>query len=95
MTRTELDRRLQLVDPKLHLRERGWGDIVGVFYGSEYLFRIGKGEINFNGYRYIMTDPNLNHTQGTPMKRGRKTLTRLLSRYIKTDAQRTSLLWGL
>lgn len=96
MTLEEFDRRLKAIDPRLHVRTRGPHDVGGIFLGSEYLIRITKGELNLNGYRYTYFTDTLQKVQGNIMKRGRKTIVKLLQgRIPMTMSQRASLLWGV
>jgi hypothetical protein len=96
MTIDDFARRLKEVDPRLHIRVRGPLDVGGIFLGSKYLLRITKGEINLNGYRYTYFTDRLEKVEGNIMKRGRKTIVKLLQQYIPlTMEQRASLLWGI
>jgi hypothetical protein len=95
MTLEDFNQRLQNVDPKLHVRVNGRGDIAGLFYGTEYIARMTRGELNINGYRIDLIDQG-QINEGCIMKRGRKTLVKLLQgRLPLTLKQRASLLWGL
>lgn len=97
-----LQRFLQLAkkaNPKLRLRVRGYGDIVALYGGHAYILRMTKGELNLNGYRLQVPNPEdpLHPIQGPIQKRGRKTVINLLRnhRWITTQKQISSLMWGL
>ena len=95
MTIQAFEQLLKQVDPRLHIRMRGPLDVGGIFKGSEYLIRITKGELNLNGYRlsYRMTDGSI---KSNIMKRGRKTIVKLLATRIPlSQEQRGLLLWGV
>lgn len=97
MTLHEFERRLKKINPQLHLRQRGYGDIVGIFLGNEYLVRMSRGEVPLNGYREKYIDPaTVQMTAGRIMKRGRMTLTRILEArgLIKGPRDRAILIWG-
>lgn len=106
MTPQKLQRILTKINPKLRLRRRfdkGGGDVVGVFVGmsgkSGYLLRMNKGDVPLTGHRFKYHDPQRlgSYTYGRIQKRGRKTVVTLLKNYgwIKTQAQRSAVLWGL
>jgi hypothetical protein len=80
---------LERIDPRLKVRVRGKGDIVGVFAGvsgrAGYICRLSKGELHMNGFRFMLPDPdhNLRMVQGPIQKRGRKTVINLLRNFSK------------
>lgn len=94
---------LKKIDPRLTLRVRGKGDVVGVFIGTTgragYICRFSRGEITLNGYRWAMPDPQnpFNKLQGRIKKRGRKTVINLLRNYrwVQNHHQRTMLTYGI
>ena len=102
MTLDKFQRLLKKVNPKLKIRQRGFGDVVGIFAGvngrSGYIARLGKGELQLRGFRYELVNPNnpFQNLQGKIKKRGRVTLINLLQNYrwIKNHKQRSMLLWG-
>lgn len=96
MTISQFESLLKQVDPRLHIRIRGPLDVGGIFLGSEYLIRVTKGELNLNGYRYEYFTDQLQRVQGNIMKRGRKTIVKLLGARIPLSVeQRSLLLWGV
>lgn len=103
MTLGKFQRLLKLIHPKLRIRQRGYGDIGGLFVGlsgkSGYIARITKGELQLHGYRFQVVDPSNNLrtvNAGGIQKRGRKTLINLLRnwRWIKNHYQVSMLLHG-
>lgn len=103
MTLGRFQRLLTKVNPKLRLRYRNYGDIVGLFSGksgkSGYILRMTKGEFTLSGYREMIVDPanNMQLAQGNIKKRGRKTVVNILRNYrwIKNHHQRTMLIYGI
>tara|TARA_R110000868_G_C10972640_1_gene770684 strand:- start:19549 stop:19842 length:294 start_codon:yes stop_codon:yes gene_type:complete len=97
MTLPLFEQLLKKVDPRLHIRVRGTGDVGGIFRGSEYLVRITKGELNLNGYRYTYFTDRLQKVEGNIMKRGRKTIVKMLQArgVVKSQKERSLLLWGI
>lgn len=99
MTLKRFQQLLKEVNPKLKLKIRGYGDIVGLYGGYHYICRMTKGELCVNGYRIMVQDPNnpLGMKQGIIKKRGRKTIVNILHKngWIKGYKQRSKLLWGL
>lgn len=95
MTLEELDARLKIIDPLLHVRYRGQGNITGVFHGSEYVTRMDYGELNVNGFRWKYYGRDLSVREGRIQKRGRKTLIKLLGNHVKTLEDKASILWGI
>jgi len=102
MTLSKFQRLLKKINPKLRIRQRGWGDCGGIFAGisgkSGFIVRISKGELQLRGYRYELVDPK-NPFQTLPgriRKRGRATLVIILKnwRWIKNHKQKSMLLWG-
>lgn len=45
MTLRAFEQALQKKNPKLRIREAGYGDIAGIYAGETYLLRVNKGEI--------------------------------------------------
>jgi hypothetical protein len=94
---------LRRIDPKLQVRVRGTGDVVGVFVGTAgkggYICRMSKGELQLNGYRWALADPKnpFNKLNGRIKKRGRKTVINLLRNYrwVQNHYQRSMLTWGI
>jgi hypothetical protein len=97
MTLQQFEDNLKRVNPRLRLRSRGYGDIIGLYDGDKYLIRMSKGEFNLNGYRKKYIHDNLSVSFGTIQKRGRKTVVRMLQRmgYIKNLKDYSLLLWGV
>lgn len=103
MTLSRFNKLLKKVNPKLRVRVRGYGDIVGVFAGlsgkSGYICRMTKGELTLAGYRELIVDPTnkMQLKQGIIKKRGRKTVINLLKswRWVKNHRQTSMLLWGI
>lgn len=100
MTLSKFNKLLKLINPKLHIKQRGYGDIGGVYAGSRgYIARVTKGELTMNGYRVAVVDPlhPMLMKQGRIQKRGRKTLINLLRNYrwIPKHEHRTMLTWGI
>ncbi len=96
MTISQLEDRLKSIDSRLSVRMRGPHDVGGIFLGSKYLLRLTKGELNLNGYRYMTYTSDMKWIQGNIMKRGRKTIVKLLQIYVPmTLEQRASILWGI
>lgn len=99
MTLQRFQQLLKQANPKLRLRERGYGDIVALYGGYSYILRMTKGELNLNGWRLQLPNPNdpLHPIQGPIQKRGRKTVVNLLRnhRWITTHKQISSLMWGI
>lgn len=102
MTLRHFEKLLKKVSPKLMLRYRNYGDIVGLFAGKSgktgYILRMTKGEFNLAGYRaavYNQTDLFAPPLNGNIKKRGRKTVINILRNYrwIKSHRQ-TSMLLG-
>lgn len=96
MTLKQFERRLQKVNPLLHLKHRAFGDIVGLYAGPNYICRLTKGELATNGYRIQRVDPQdpLSQMTGSIKKRGRKTVINLLRNYrwVTTLRQRSYLM---
>lgn len=97
MTIDQFEVNLKKVNPRLNIKQRGYGDIVAVFDGSKYLIRMSQGEFNLSGYRkkYIMSD--LSTEYGNIEKRGRKTVVRMLQKmnYVNNLEDYKLLLWGV
>lgn len=95
MTLDEFERRLKVCNPRLNLRRRGRSDVVGVFDGNDFLFRLNQGELQLNGYRMKYFTDHLETHYGPIERRGRKTAVRLLEKMGKvTIHDRGYLLWG-
>jgi hypothetical protein len=102
MTLGKFERLLKKINPKLKIRQRGFGDVGGIFVGlngkSGYIARLSKGELQLRGFRYELVNPTnpFMNLQGKIKKRGRVTLINLLQNYrwIKNHKQRSMLLWG-
>ena len=103
MTLSRFQYLLKKVNPKLRIRQRGWGDVGGIFVGlsgkSGYIVRISKGELHLNGFRVALVNPEnkMELIQGSIKKRGRKTLIRLLKNWgwVKNHQQVSMLTWGI
>ena len=99
MTLAKFQKQLKKVNPKLTVRQRGFGDIGGIFGDGKYIARITKGELNMRGYRHrvINKDNPTQYIDGNIKKRGRVTLVNLLRNYrwIKNHKQKSMLLWGI
>jgi len=103
MTLSRFNRLLKKVNPQLHLRHRGYGDIVGLFAkgqgNSGYIARMTKGELTTAGWREAVrsADNIMEVKQGRIKKRGRKTIIMILRNYrwLKTHKQRSMLSWGI
>lgn len=101
MTLQKFAATLKKINPKLRLKVRGNGDIIGLFgglNGANYICRLTKGELTTDGYRHILHDSNnLSETRVGPIKkRGRKTVINLLRNYrwLTHHKQRSALMWG-
>lgn len=94
---------LKRINPKLRVRQRGYGDVGGLFVGlggkSGYIARITKGDLTMKGYREAIVDPHnrMRLIEGRIKKRGRVTLVNILRNYrwAKTHQQRSMLLFGI
>lgn len=103
MTTGKFNRLLKKVNPKLTLRQRGYGDVIGLYAGksgkSGYIARMTKGEQTVNGFRYMVPDPDnpMKLVPGNIQKRGRRTIIKLLKNYrwIKKPQQASMLMWGI
>jgi len=103
MTLKRFEKLLKQVNPKLRIRQRGWGDVGGIFAGkfgkAGYIARITKGELNLHGYRAEIVDPAnpARLIKGKIRKRGRKTLVMLLRnwRWLPRVRDRCLVLWGI
>lgn len=96
MTLSKFQKLLKQIHPSLRLRQRRYGDIVGLYAGSGYICRLTKGELATQGYKLQFRDPkNLSSTFQMIAKRGRKTVINILRNYrwVKNHRQR-SLLMG-
>lgn len=96
MTLGQFERQLKKISPKLRIRQRGYGDIVGLYGGSGYICRLTKGELNMNGYKTVNMNPDTGEQMGaTITKRGRKTVLNLLRNFRWINArQRSQIIWG-
>jgi len=96
MTLQTFEQRLQSINPRFRIRQRGYGDIVGIYLGDEFIVRATKGELNLNGYRFRYYSQTMEKKEGNIMKRGRKTLVKMLERHFKDKVKdRAYLLWGV
>lgn len=99
MTLGRFQKLLKKVHPRLKLKYRGYGDIIGLYGAHAYILRMTKGEFNFNGWRLQLPNPEdpLNPIQGRIMKRGRKTVVNILRshRWATNHRDRTMLLYGI
>lgn len=104
MTISRFQKLLKIVNPKLRIRFRGPGDVGGIFAGmsgkSGYIARVTKGELQLNGFRMLIVNPNNKMelvNKGIIKKRGRKTLINLLRNWgwIKHPWQVSMLSWGI
>lgn len=96
MTLKQFEQRLKKIDPKFRVKPRGYGDITGIFHGSDYVCRATKGELNLNGYRFKYFNSDMSVSYGTIQKRGRKTLVNIIAqRFHLNTKQRAYLLWGV
>lgn len=103
MTLGRFNKLLKLIHPSLRIRQRGFGDIGGIFVGlsgkTGYIARITKGDLTMNGYRVMKVNPTnpLLMQTGRIQKRGRKTLINILRNYrwVKNHQQRTMLTLGI
>lgn len=103
MTLGRFQKLLKLVNPKLRIRQRAYADVGGIFVGlsgkAGYIARITKGELQMNGYRHAVVDPQnkMRLKQGFIKKRGRKTLINILRNYrwIKNHRDFTMLTFGI
>jgi len=89
MTLHEFEKRMKTICPDFKLKKRGDANIVGLYFGTEYLFRVNKGELNMLGWK--------NHTPGiaVPMSRGRHTVVQILTKWHKIKySDRSYLLYG-
>jgi len=103
MTIKRFETLLKRVNPKLRIRQKGFGDVGGIFVGlsgkTGYIARMSKGELHMNGFRHVLVDPEnpMGQKDGFIKKRGRKTLIMLMRnwRWIKTHKQKSMLMYGL
>lgn len=99
MTLRRFQQLLKKANPKLRLKVRGYGDIVGLYGSYHYILRMTKGELHLNGHRLGLPNPDdpTKPVQGMIQKRGRKTIINILRnhRWITNHRQRTMLLWGI
>lgn len=102
MTLGKFNKLLKIVNPKLSVRQRGYGDVGGIFVGvsgrTGYIARITKGELTMKGYRWQIFDWKTKQTvEGNIKKRGRKTLISILrqNRWITNHRYISMLLWGI
>lgn len=99
MTRSQFQRLLNKVSPNLRLRDKGTGNVIGVFSGKKgragYICRMSKGEVHLNGYRLYFNTPD--GPTSRIKSRGRKTVINLLRsyRWITNHKQRTMLTYGV
>lgn len=99
MTLQRFETLLKRINPRLKLRHRRTGDVVGLFVGRSsgrgYICRLGKGELHLTGYSHYFKegDSYVNKIA----KRGRKTLIALLRNYrwVTNAKQRCMLTWGI
>lgn len=100
MTLQQFQALLKRIDPKLRLRIRRHGDIVGLFVGysgkSGYICRMSKGELHLTGFSYYYKNED-GEIVSRIAKRGRKTVINLLRNYrwVTNHYQRSMLLWGI
>lgn len=102
MVISRFEQLLKDANPKLHIRVRGninnSQDVLGLFGGPHYIARMTAGELQRNGYRYQVVDPNnpMVMVNGNIQKRGRKHLLNILynHRWI-TYFDRTRILNGI
>lgn len=96
MTLKQFETILKQVHPSLHLKVRGYGDIIGLYAGNGYICRLTKGDLAVNGYRIERIDPTnpLSVMTGDIKKRGRKTVINILRNYrwVKHHKQRSALM---
>lgn len=99
MTLKNFARLLKEANPKLHLKVRSYGDIIGLYGGPHYILRMTKGELHMNGYRLQRANPDdpFHPIQGNIQKRGRKTIINILRshRWVTNHKDRSRLLYGL
>jgi hypothetical protein len=99
MTLTRFQKLLKQINPKLTLRIRSRGDIVGLFVGmsgkSGYLVRLCKGELQINGYKKMVEDDGMEFS--VIAKRGRRTIANMLKEkgWIRNHKQMTALVYGV
>ena len=51
MTLQKLEQAIKKYVPDIWFRQAGYGDIVGVYKGSDYLFRLSKGDVPLYTWR--------------------------------------------
>ena len=99
MTLQRFEQLLKKVNPRFRVRQKSYGDVVGLYCGPHYILRMTKGELNFNGYRLQIQNPEdpLNPIQGRIMTRGRKTIISILRshRWVTKRKDTTMLLYGI
>lgn len=103
MTIAKFQKLLKKINPRLRIRQRGVGDVAGVFVGHSgkggYICRMNKGELTMDGYRWMVRDPSnpMRYIPGRIKKRGRKTIINLLRNYrwVTNHKQRSMLTWGI
>ena len=100
MTLQKFQKLLKKIDPRLRLRIKHSGDVVGLFIGisgkTGYICRMSKGELHANGFRIYYKDQD-DKLVSRIQKRGRKTIVNLLRNYrwITNHYQRTMLTQGI
>lgn len=105
MTLSRFQTLLKKIDPRLRVRVKGSGDVVGLFIGlagrSGYICRLSKGELNARGFRHVFKDANNLGAQDVYnskiQKRGRLTVINLLRNYrwVTNHKQRSMLAYGI
>lgn len=99
MTLKTFEKRLKAINPRLKLKVRHYGDIIGLYVGYNYVLRMTKGELQMNGYRLQMPNPNdpFHPITGNIVKRGRKTIVNILRSHgwVPNHRDRSKLVLGI
>lgn len=86
MTLKKFEQLVQSLNPKFNIKVRSYTDVVACLYGTRYLFRLNKGELQVESGRY---------PDGTK-RRGRRAALDLLVNYrVIGRNQANKILWGI
>ena len=81
--------------PNFHIREAGYGDVVGAFVGSDYLFRLNKGEQHLMSFKkdYVYKEHGVVKSN---RRRGRmQALQMLVNMRWLNSRQAQAIMWGI
>lgn len=105
MTLQQLEQGIKRFAPDFNFRQAGYGDVVGCFFGNDYLIRMSKGDVPLMTYRIAPKKGVMdewNKAKGRDhlidkgsKKRGRMHLLNwLVNRRILTSRQAQQIMWG-